>query len=73
MHLLRRVPEDCPQDVAALVEACTSRDPCLRPKAAAVRVTLEAAAPMPEQAPPLAGVGPGTQAAQPHTPPQTGL
>jgi hypothetical protein len=67
----RRVPDDCPQAVAALVEACTRRDPGARPSAARVLEKLEEAASQPEQAAPPVGSVPGAQAVQPGTPPQT--
>ncbi len=72
-HRLRRVPDDCPQAVVALVEACTEADPGASPSAAAVQAALDAAAPQPQQAAPPAGSGPGAQAVQPDTPPQTEL
>lgn len=37
---LDRVPDDCPQNIADLIRACTSEDPGARPSAAAIFTTL---------------------------------
>ena len=37
---MRRVPQDCPQGVVDLWQACIARDPCARPSAADVQEAL---------------------------------
>ena len=58
--LQRRVPEDCPQDVANLWQACLAENPSVRPSAANVQSALKRlqSVPRPVPTPPLAQAAP---------------
>ena len=51
--LVLRVPEDCPQAIADLWQACTAVDPTARPSAASVQAALESMQSTPQPALPL--------------------